>query len=130
MRCLRREMMPILSMTHPSGLHSIEDLAVIPGRRLFRSVLLLAGFFPFDFSDLTLVEISHGKRLVEESPMLSMRKWRHEREILDHPSQPGLLVLRDTLTFAPRIPRFIANWFVSAFFRHRHSVLRRAHSAT
>jgi hypothetical protein len=56
-----------------------------------------------------------------------MRAWRHEREILDHPERPDAVVLRDTVTFVPRLPRAVGTWFVDALFRHRHAVLRRVH---
>jgi ligand-binding SRPBCC domain-containing protein len=125
--CLRREMMPILAMTHPRGVRSLADVPFTPGRRLYRSWLLLGGVLPFDRSDLTLEELVPGRRLVERSPLLSMRAWRHVREILDHPERPDAVVLRDTVAFVPRLPRAVAAWFVGALFRHRHAVLRRVH---
>jgi hypothetical protein len=63
---------------------------------------------------------------VEQSPMGSMRRWRHAREILAHPDDPALLVLRDELEFEPRWFRGPTAWFVRRFFAHRHAVLRRS----
>jgi hypothetical protein len=126
---VREEMMPILAMTSPKGVRTLSDIPFAPGRRLFRSVLLLGGFLPVDYSDLTLIELVEGRRFVEASPMLSMKLWRHTREILAHPQKPALHILRDTLEFVPRLPAFIAVPAVRFFFRHRHAVLRRSYNA-
>jgi hypothetical protein len=32
-----------------------------------------------DRSDLTFLELEPGRRFLEQSPMLSMKLWRHER---------------------------------------------------
>ncbi len=125
LRCIRREMMPLLAMTAPRGVHTLTDLAVEPGRRLFRSVLLLGGILPVDVSDLTLASVTVGRGFVERSPMLSMRLWEHRREVRD--AGDGAAVLRDTLTFESRLGRRLATWVVRRLFTHRHRVLRRVH---
>ncbi|MFC7513805.1 hypothetical protein ACFQUU_02185 [Herbaspirillum sp. GCM10030257] len=117
---LRAEMHPILKMTFPKGKTSILDVQVVPGKPLFRSWILLFGVLPIDRSDLTILEVEQG-RFVEQSPMVSMRLWRHERVII--PTGAGALVT-DMLEFSPRFAAALVGLFVKRFFEHRHSVLR------
>jgi len=117
------EMWPLFRMTVPRRVRSLADVAVTPGSRLFRSWILLFGFLPIDYSDLTLLELEHGRGFVEESPMGSMRLWRHERRIVDGPN-PDAVVLRDRLTFEPRFARGLVRWFIGYAFTHRHAVLQ------
>ncbi|MDR3417104.1 MAG: hypothetical protein P4L83_13045 [Nevskia sp.] len=122
------EVWPVLRLTTPTGLQNLTDLKVAPGRRLFRSWILLGGILPIDCSDLILLEVDPGKGFVEESPMASMRLWRHERRI----SQADGLgcVITDTLMFQPRFaPRLVA-WFIRRLFTHRHAVLRQRLNGT
>jgi hypothetical protein len=79
------EMRPFFRMSAPKRVASIEDLDIVPGRTLFRSRVFLFGFIPVDYSDITLIEIERGSGFVEESPMGSMRLWRHERRIVPTP---------------------------------------------
>ena len=116
------ELRPFARMTVPRGLASILDLDVKLGQPLARSWILLFGFLPLDRSDLTLIELDVGRRFVEESPMLSMRLWRHERTIAP---VPGGSSITDRLTFEPRLGAPIVKWFIAALFRHRHRVLGR-----
>ena len=118
------EMWPILRMTTPRGVRRLADVDVKPGTRLFRSYVLLFGVLPIDWSDLTLLELERGRGFVEESPMGSMRRWRHERRIVDCPDDPSAVLLVDRLTFEPRWARTIVGWFVHRFFEHRHRRLR------
>lgn len=119
---LSAEMRPLLRMTIPTGKTSILDFETGPGKPMFRSWLLLFGVLPVDRSDLTLLEVEPGRRFLEQSPMLGMKLWRHERIIV--PVSGGATVI-DNIEFAPRFASFIVRWFVNLFFRHRHSVLRR-----
>jgi hypothetical protein len=32
-----------------------------------------------DFDDLTIVEYEHGRRFLEQSTMMTQKRWRHER---------------------------------------------------
>lgn len=116
------ELRPIARMTMPRGLASLLDVEVELGKPLARSWFLLFGFLPLDRSDLTLIELDEGRGFVEESPMLSMRLWRHERTI--EPLAGGSRIT-DRLTFESRIAAPLVEWFVAALFRHRHRVLRR-----
>lgn len=130
LRCLRKEMMPFLRMTAPTGIQRLTDVQVTPGAPLFKSWIFYLGFLPLDYSHITLLSLAPGQGFVEQSPMASMRSWRHEREILPHPSDSNLVVLRDTLTFEPRFFAGLATWLVRRLFAHRHAVLRREMGGT
>jgi ligand-binding SRPBCC domain-containing protein len=118
------EMWPYFRMTAPPGVGSLEDLAVQPGKRLFRSRVFLFGFLPIDYSDLTLLELTPLDGFVEQSPMGSMNLWRHERRVRPNLAGRGV-ILSDHLTFEPRWARSVVAWFIRRVFQHRHAVLRR-----
>jgi hypothetical protein len=111
-------------MTFPKGKASLLDFKVVPGKPLFRSRILLFGVLPIDRSDLTMLEVEHG-HFIEQSPMASMKLWRHERVIV--PAGEGALVT-DKLEFSPRFATPLVRLFIKHFFQHRHSVLRRVFS--
>ena len=94
------------------------------GARAFRSWILLLGFLPVDYDDLTFVELSPGGGFLEVSAMLSQREWRHRRTC--RPLGGGCLV-SDEVRFTPRLaltgPLYRA-LFLRAF-RLRHRNLRR-----
>lgn len=115
------EMRPIARMTVPRGVENLIDADIELGRPLVRSWVLLFGILPIDRSDLTLIEMDVGHRFLEESPMLSMRLWRHERTIEPRPEGSRI---RDDLTFEPRFAAPVVRWFVQTLFRNRHRVLR------
>jgi ligand-binding SRPBCC domain-containing protein len=115
------EMWPYFRMTVPRGAESIEDLDVTPGKMLFRSKVYLFGFLPIDHSDLTLIEIRDGEGFIEQSPMGSMKLWRHDRRIV--PTANGSQII-DHLTFEPRWIKGVTAWFIHTVFLHRHKVIR------
>src|SRR5262249_32156412 len=119
-------MRPFFRMTVPPGVRNITDVTVRPGEALFRSRILLFGVLPIDHSDLTLLELRPGEGFVEESPMGSMRLWRHERWLEPLAGATAGVILTDRLTFEPRWARSLVAWFIATAFRHRHAVLRRA----
>ena len=84
--------------------------------------MLLFGLVPFDYDDLTLVEVWPGRGFLERSSMLSMRVWEHERTI--EVAAEGGCVVRDRLSFEPGLPVPLG-FVVRALFRHRHRRLRR-----
>ncbi len=122
-RGITTELRPILSMTAPSRIRSLSSVEFRPGARLFRSYVFLFCVLPIDYSDLTLLELRHGVGFVEESPMGSMRLWRHERWIETERDSDALL-LTDKLTFEPRLARPLVTWFIKKVFEHRHAILR------
>jgi ligand-binding SRPBCC domain-containing protein len=122
-RGVQTELWPILKMTAPASITSLSDVSVKLGTPVFRSYVFLFGVVPIDRSDLTLLRLDAGSGFVEESPMLSMKLWRHERRIS---SRNGKTVLSDTLTFEPRLAGPLVEWLIRKTFEHRHRVLRRA----
>lgn len=120
---ISKEMAPLLRMTAPKGIESLADLDVQKGERLFRSFLLLFGLVPIDRSDLTLIEWEEGEGFIEQSPMKTMKRWRHERRI--HPHSESGVRLVDRLSFEPRLPRAVALPLVRLLFAHRHRMLRK-----
>jgi ligand-binding SRPBCC domain-containing protein len=125
MHGISAELWPFLRMTAPPGLRSIADLELHPGQPLFRSRIFLFGVLPIDSSALTLIEITPGEGFVEQSPMRSMRLWRHERRLSSLGSTGEVVMLTDRLTFDPKWGRSVVAWFINKTFRHRHAVLRR-----
>jgi ligand-binding SRPBCC domain-containing protein len=119
---IKAEMWPVLKITFPKGMtHIGEDTTL--DKPLCRCQFLLLGLFPIDMSKLTFAELEPGRRFVEQSPLLSMRSWRHERIVT--PTANGTLVT-DNLTFRPRVGGPIVGWFVKKFFEHRHAVLAKS----
>ena len=118
------EMWPFFRMTTPKGMYSLSDMQIKPGVRMFRSCVFLFGVLPIDYSDMTLVELDSGRGFVEQSPMGSMRLWRHERRIDPCLSDSSAVLLVDQLTFQPRVAQRLIAWFIGCVFTHRHKVLR------
>ena len=55
---------------------------------------------PFDYDNLMIAELFPGRGFHEESTMLSMRLWRHERTL--EPDDTAKTLVRDRLTFELR----------------------------
>lgn len=119
------EIWPYFRMTAPAHIRSLADVEFQPGQRMFRSHVFLGGILPIDYSDMTLLELQPQQGFVEQSPMGSMKLWRHERRILPSPSHPGASLLVDQLSFEPRMARSLVGWFIRRVFTHRHAVLRK-----
>jgi ligand-binding SRPBCC domain-containing protein len=119
---ISRELWPILRMTAPRDVTNIQDVSTEPGKPLFRSWVFLFGILPIDRSDLTLIQFEDGRRFVEQSPMLSMALWRHERTL---EADGERTTLTDEVTFKPRVATTMTRWFIGVVFAHRHAVLRR-----
>jgi ligand-binding SRPBCC domain-containing protein len=120
-RGIKLEMWPVLKITFPKGMTGIDKDTTLQ-KPLCRCQFLLLGLVPIDMSKLTFVEFDPGHRFVEQSPLLSMRSWRHERIVT--PSAMGTLVT-DNLEFSPRLGAPLVRFFVRKFFEHRHAVLAR-----
>lgn len=119
------ELMPLMRMTMPASVRQLDENTVPIGERLCRSWILLFGFIPFDYDDVTLVRLDPGRGFLERSPMLSQRRWEHERTV--DPDGPGACIVRDRLAFEPRLglPAAPVEFLVRRVFRHRHRRLRR-----
>ena len=123
---IARELRPWMRMTAPPHVKSLIDAGdhgVTLGRPLFRSYYLLLGCVPVDRVQMTLLELEPGRRFVEQSPMLSMRLWRHERTITQ---TAGGCEVRDRLEFEPRFAGALTSRIVHMLFTHRHRTLRAA----
>ena len=117
------EFWPLLRMTFPE---SVSDLMEgwEPGRKLFRSWLLLFCVLPVEYDDVAFVEVDPGRRFLEKSEMLTQRVWQHEREILE--VEHGVRVI-DRVSFESRVLALepIQAMIFRQVFRYRHYRLRR-----
>jgi hypothetical protein len=120
---INAEMAPLLRMTVPRGLESLDLYALEPGP-LGRSWILLFGLLPVDYDQIGLARIEPGRGFLERSTMLSQRLWEHERTI--EAGGEGTTIV-DRIAWEPRLPlpgRLLRPLF-AAFFRHRHRRLQR-----
>jgi ligand-binding SRPBCC domain-containing protein len=120
---INHELRPWMRMTVPRGFAGIDPEAVELGKPIGRSWVLLFGVIPFEYDDLTLVELEPGRRFLERSPMLSQRSWQHERIV--EPAEGGSRVT-DRITMKPRLglPAAPLRPIFRAVFRHRHRRLQ------
>lgn len=125
------ELRPWMTMSMPRGAAELTVDNVPVGTPLGRAWLRLFGVVPFDYDRLTIAELDPGRGFREESTMLSMRQWRHERTVT--PSDDGKTVVRDRITFQLRAALRLATPIVAtglrALFGHRHRRLQRHFSA-
>ena len=121
-RGVAAEMRPFLKLDFPKGMTHIPRDGSGLGQPLGKVPFLLLGFLPVDLSRLTFVEMEPGRRFVEQSPLLSMKSWRHERTLT--PDGEGTKVV-DSLEFTPRFAPAVVGWFIGKFFQHRHAMLRK-----
>lgn len=124
-RGIKSEMWPILKITFPKGMTGIDKDTTLQ-KPLCRCQFLLLGLVPIDMSKLTFVEFEPGRRFVEQSPLLSMRSWRHERVVTPATDGTAGTLVTDNLEFSPRFGAPMVRFFVKKFFEHRHEVLARA----
>ncbi len=122
---INHEMRPWMTMSLPRHAAGLTVETIPLGRPVGRAWLRLFGVIPFDFDHLMLVELEHGRRFLERSTMLGMRRWEHERTLT--PVGGGTRV-HDRVTFEPRVPipglASVLGRVIDAFFRHRQRRLR------
>ncbi|HEX5927919.1 MAG TPA: hypothetical protein VFY48_00845 [Solirubrobacterales bacterium] len=120
---INHELGPLLRMTVPRGLDSLDLQNLQPGR-LGRSWILLFGLVPFDYDDIGLVRIEDGRGFLERSTMLSQRLWEHERTL---EADGEGTVIEDRLAWELRLPLpgRLLRPLIAAVFRHRHRQLQR-----
>lgn len=118
------ELAPLLRMTVPHSLDGVRLDQLPVGRPAGRSWLLLFGFLPVDFDDLTIAEFGPGHRFVEQSRMLTQSHWEHERTVT---AIPGGCRVADRLAWRGRAAPLGALYrlAVPVLFGHRHARLRR-----
>jgi ligand-binding SRPBCC domain-containing protein len=121
------ELRPWMTMSIPSGAESLTVDNVPIGVPIGRCWIRLFGVLPFDYDHLTIAELHPGQAFHEESTMLSMRLWRHERSVTSEGDDKT--VVRDRLTFELRAPLRLLTPMISAgvraLFGHRHRRLQR-----
>jgi len=121
------ELRPWMTMSMPRGRESLTVDDVPVGTPVGRCWMRLFGVLPFDYDDLMIVELWPGRGFHEESTMLSMQLWRHERTL--EPNGEAKTVVRDRLTFELRGPLRLLTPLVGAaigaLFGHRHRRLQR-----
>ncbi|MEZ5210807.1 hypothetical protein [Gordonia sp. (in: high G+C Gram-positive bacteria)] len=119
------EMRPWMTMSVPGGAEDVTIDSLEIGRPIGRAWLRLFGVVPYDFDHLSIAELDPGRRFREESTMISMRRWTHERTV--EPIDGDRTRVSDVITFAPRIGLVVAGPLLqrvlAAFFRHRHRKL-------
>lgn len=123
------ELAPLLRMTVPHDLKGARLDQLPIGRLAGRSWLLLFGFLPVDFDDLTIAEFGPGQRFLEQSRMLTQSQWEHERTLT---AIPGGCRVVDRLGWCGRAAPLGALYrlAVPVLFRHRHARLRRRFGVT
>lgn len=121
------ELRPWMTMSMPRGAESLTVDNVPIGEPIGRCWMRLFGVIPFDYDRLMIAELEPGRGFDEQSTMLSMRRWRHERTVT--PRNNGKALVRDRLTFELRAPLRIATPVVAAgigaLFGHRQRRLQR-----
>lgn len=127
---INHELKPILSMTTPRRLRgqTIADAAAWLDQPLGRAWLLLGGVLPIEYDDLRVIALEPGRSFHEQSRMLSLRQWEHERTVV--PLADGGCEVHDRLSATPRafggslVTRRLVSRIVTTLFEHRHRRLQ------
>jgi ligand-binding SRPBCC domain-containing protein len=124
------ELRPWMTMSMPRGAKDLTVDTVPVGTPIGRCWMRLFGVLPFDYDNLCITELQPlGFR--EDSTMLMVRQWRHERTVASVDSAKSSV--HDRLTFELRSPlRPITPIYaavVRALFGHRHRRLQRYFAA-
>ncbi|MGH3675410.1 MAG: hypothetical protein ACRDU5_06655 [Mycobacterium sp.] len=126
------ELRPWMTMSMPRGAKSLTVDTVPVGTPIGRAWIRLFGVLPIDYDRLSIAELDPGRSFREESTMMSMRQWRHERSVT--PDGDAKSIVRDRITFQLRAPlRLAAPLFAAglrALFGHRHRRLQQYFSAS
>jgi ligand-binding SRPBCC domain-containing protein len=121
------EVRPWLTMSMPRGAKDLTVDTVPVGTPIGRCWMRLFGVLPFDYDHLTIAELVPGRSFDEQSTMMSMRSWRHERTV--EPDGDAKTIVCDRITFELRTPLrpltpLVARG-IGALFSHRHRRLQR-----
>jgi ligand-binding SRPBCC domain-containing protein len=120
---INHELRPWMRMTLPRGVQRLDPETIELGRPIGRSWMLLFGVLPFEYDDVTLVELEPGWRFLERSPTLSQRCWQHER-IVEAAEEGSRVTDRIRMEPRLRLPGAPLRPVFRALFRHRHRRLR------
>ena len=120
------ELRPWMTMSMPRGAESLTVDNVPIGVPIGRAWMRLFGVLPFDYDLLRIAELDPGRGFDEQSTMMSMRQWRHQRSVT--PDGDSKAIVRDRITFQLRAPLRPATPIVAAglraLFGHRHRRLQ------
>lgn len=121
------ELLPWMTMSMPRGAESLTVDTVPIGVPIGRAWMRLFGVLPFDYDRLMVSAIEPERSFDEQSTMMSMRQWRHQRTVT--PDGDSKAVVHDRITFELRAPLRPATPIVAvglrALFGHRHRRLQR-----
>jgi ligand-binding SRPBCC domain-containing protein len=121
------ELRPWMTMSMPRGAGAMTVDNIPIGTPVGRCWMRLFGVLPFDYDHLTIAELNRGRGFDEQSTMMSMRTWRHQRTVT--PDGDSKAIVRDRITFQLRAPLRPATPIVAAglraLFGHRHRRLQR-----
>lgn len=121
------ELRPWMTMSMPRGAEGLTVDTVPVGTPIGRCWMRLFGILPFDYDDLMIAELFPGRGFDEQSTMMSMRSWRHERTL--EAEGDTKTVVRDRLTFEMRAPLRLLTPLITvgirALFGHRQRRLQR-----
>ncbi|OBB73974.1 Uncharacterized conserved protein [Mycolicibacterium flavescens] len=124
---INHELRPWMTMSMPRGKKDLTVETIPVGEPVGRCWMRLFGVLPFDYDNLTIAGLWPGRGFHEESTMLSMRLWRHERTL--EPAGDASTVVRDRLTFELRAPLRVLTPVIAAavgaLFGHRQRRLAR-----
>ncbi|MDT0202980.1 hypothetical protein [Nocardioides sp. AE5] len=120
---INHEMRPWMSMSLPRGAEGLTIDTIELGVPVGRAWIRLFGLIPFDYDHLSVVDLEPGRRFREESTMLSMRRWVHDRTV-EASTDGDATVVTDRIEFSPRWWTRLAAPLLArvlrAFFGHRH----------
>jgi hypothetical protein len=88
-------------MTLLAGVEGLDPWASSWAKKIGRSWILLLGLIPFDYDDLTLVELVPNCGFLERSQMMSQRSWEHERTL--EPAGENGCSITDRVRWQPRL---------------------------
>jgi ligand-binding SRPBCC domain-containing protein len=124
---INHELRPWMTMSMPRGARDLTVDTIPVGTPVGRCWMRLFGVLPFDYDHLMLAELRPGRGFHEESTMMSMRLWRHERTL--EPDGDAKTIVRDRLTFELRAPLRLLTPIIAAgigaLFTHRQRRLQR-----
>ncbi len=119
------ELWPWMTMSMPRGAKDLTVDTIPVGTPVGRCWMRLFGVVPIDYDLLTVEKLLPGRGFYEESTMMSMRRWRHERTITPDGDKS---VVRDRITFQMRLPLRPATPIMAvalrALFGHRQRRLQ------
>src|ERR1700741_992915 len=121
------ELRPWMTMSMSRGAESLTVDTVPIGTPIGRAWMRLFGVLPFDYGQVCIAELVRGHGFDEQSTMMSMRQWRHQRSVT--PDGDSKTIVRERITFQLRGPLRPATPLVAAglraLFGHRHRRLQR-----